>query len=138
MFVEIKSPEGFRTAFSLLKELRPDLDLKKATLQLKEMVGSGYRMVAFVQEGEMIGLAGFAITANFALGKKMYVEDLVTTASWRSKHVGRQMLKHLEELAEQEGCRAVHLDSGVQRHASHKFFLNNNYQILAHHFVKWL
>lgn len=138
MFVEIKSPEGFRSAFSLLKELRSELDLKKATAQLKEMVGSGYRMVAFVQDGEMIALAGFVISANFALGKKMYIEDLVTTASWRSKHVGRQVLKHLEALAVSEGCRAVHLDSGVQRHASHKFLLNNNYQILAHHFVKWL
>lgn len=138
MFVEIKSPEGFRSAFKLLKELRPELELKPYLARLKDMLGAGYRMAAFVQDGEMVAMAGFVVSTNFAIGKKMYIEDLVTTETWRSKRVGRQMLQHLESLALEEGCRAVHLDSGVQRHESHKFYLTNDYQILAHHFVKWL
>jgi hypothetical protein len=73
MFVEIKSPEGFRTAFKLLQELRPELELKKYLATLKDMISTGYRMAAFVQDGEMVALAGFVVSTNFSIGKKMYM-----------------------------------------------------------------
>jgi len=39
-------------------------------------------------------------------------------------------MKHAHE----RGCGQVHLDSGVQRFAAHRFYLRNGFDIASHHF----
>jgi hypothetical protein len=38
------------------------------------------------------------------------------------------------EEARREGCRALHLDSGVQRFAAHRFYLGKRMEITSRHF----
>jgi GNAT superfamily N-acetyltransferase len=69
------------------------------------------------------------------MGKHLYVEDLVTSAQARSQGVGSAMMGWLITYGKAENCTVVHLDSGVQRHAAHKFYLNQGMSIACYHFV---
>lgn len=85
---------------------------------------------------QVVCVAGFKISKNLFFGKHLYVEDLSTLDSERSKNYGKQMMDWLRNLAIAEGCNAIHLDSGVQRHKAHKFYLNRNMDIVCYHFAE--
>jgi hypothetical protein len=44
--------------------------------------------------------------------------------------------KWLRQLALAEGCDALDLDSGVQRHLAHRFYFRYGMQIAAYHFIE--
>jgi len=66
----------------------------------------------------------------------MYVDDLVSDQNGRSKNYGKQMLAWLMDEARKNGCKEFHLDSGVQRHAAHRFYLRERMDISCFHFGK--
>ena len=45
------------------------------------------------------------------------------------------MIEWLKTYAKNEGCREIHLDSGVQRYGAHRFYLREGFNITSHHFV---
>jgi GNAT superfamily N-acetyltransferase len=98
----------------------------------------GYRVTAAMDDGACVAVAGWRIGVNLHLGRNLYVEDLVTAESVRSGGHGAALLAHLEDLARREGCAALHLDSGVQRHDAHRFYFREGMHISSHHFLKAL
>lgn len=92
---------------------------------------------AFAGE-DCVGVCGWRLIANTSAGRKVYVDDLVTDDSARSRGVGAALLAHAEELARRAGCSMVDLDSGVTRHAAHRFYLRERMEISSYHFVKRL
>jgi GNAT superfamily N-acetyltransferase len=64
----------------------------------------------------------------------LYVDDLVTDETIRSKGYGKQLLDWLIAEARRTGCQTFELDSGVQRFDAHRFYLTNRMIIAAHHF----
>jgi GNAT superfamily N-acetyltransferase len=83
-------------------------------------------------------VAGWRIVATTHSIRKLYVDDLVTTAAARSGGVGHALLAELGRRARAAGCAALDLDSGVQRHDAHRFYLRERMIISSHHFVKRL
>jgi GNAT superfamily N-acetyltransferase len=69
-----------------------------------------------------MALAGIAIRTNFYYGKYLYVYDLVTTESGRSKGYGKALLDAMEVLARAESCDTIALSSGFQRVDAHRFY----------------
>ncbi len=92
---------------------------------------------AFVGE-ECVGVCGWRLVANTGVGRKVYIDDLVTDDSGRSRGVGAALLAHAEEIARRAGCSVLDLDSGVQRHGAHRFYLRERMDISSYHFVKRL
>ena len=45
------------------------------------------------------------------------------------------MLDWLKAYAKELGCQQLHLDSGVQRFATHRFYLKQRMDITCHHFA---
>ena len=68
----------------------------------------------------------------------MYIDDLVTDASRRSSGHGAKLLRWLRQTACEAGCAELHLDSGVQRHDAHRFYLVHGMKIASHHFSEEL
>ena len=94
----------------------------------------GYQ-IAYVESGdEVLCVAGFVVGMKLAWGKHIYVDDLVTAERHRSKGAGRLMIEWLKSHARELGCRQLHLDSGVQRFAAHRFYLREGFNISSHHF----
>jgi len=120
--------------FDVLLELRPKL-LRSSFLELiREMELEGYKLVYIEENGHVVAVAGYRITTNLFMGKNLYVDDLVTLESARSKGYGNILVTWLRELAIKNGCNVLHLDSGTQRHQAHKFYFRNGLTIASYHF----
>jgi GNAT superfamily N-acetyltransferase len=65
------------------------------------------------------------------------VDDLVTDEGSRSKSYGKLMLDWLIGEAKRNGCEQIHLDSGAQRHDTHRFYFREG-KVSAYHFSKTL
>jgi GNAT superfamily N-acetyltransferase len=59
----------------------------------------------------------------------------VTTASHRSKGYGAALMAWLERCAADNGCRQLHLDSGMQRRDAHRFYRRAGMQATGLHFA---
>ena len=118
----------------VMKELRTQYDARAFIELVQEQQKDSY-LLAFVEdEGKVAAVAGFRLARNLAWGKFLYVDDLVTQPAARSKGYGGKLLEWLADYARQHGCCELHLDSGVQRFAAHRFYLANRMDITSHHF----
>ncbi|MEH6551698.1 MAG: GNAT family N-acetyltransferase [Pseudomonadales bacterium] len=136
MVVHVETDKEIMDCFETLKELRPSLQKEGFVDRVRDMYSEGYRLISETKNNDVIAVAGFRILSNFAMGRKLYIEDLVTSEAVRSKGFGKILLDYLESFAKQEGCQVLHLDSGTQRHRAHKFYFTNNLEIFSYHFVK--
>lgn len=99
-------------------------------------MNSGYRL-AFVQDTDgVVAVAGFRVVENLAWGRFLYVDDLVTLPTHRSKGYGAKLLSWLMDLAATEGCQQLHLDSGIQRKDAHRFYEREGMTMASFHFVQ--
>ena len=129
-----KEDHEIRNCYPVMAELRPHVQPDEFLLRVKRQVEiAGYKL-AYVTDGEVKAVAGFRISECLAWGKFLYVDDLVAKSEERSKGYGGILLDWLIEYAKEEGCDQFHLDSGVQRFAAHRFYLNKRMFIEAHHF----
>lgn len=120
--------------FPVLKELRTHLVEAEFLPQLKRLEAQDYRLAFVRDKGQITAVAGFWLSEAFAYGKYMHVYDLVTSADARSRGHGAALTDFLKNLAKDAGCVQLHLDSGVQRFAAHKFYLREGFRISSHHF----
>lgn len=122
----------------VLRELRPHLDEESFAALYAEGHPQGYRFTAAYAGGRCLGVAGWRVIATAHAMRKLYVDDLVTTAGERSGGVGRALLDGMEARAREAGCLVLDLDSGVQRFDAHRFYLRERMVIASHHFSKEL
>ena len=122
----------------VLLELRPHLTEESFDAVYREGYPQGLRFLAAYDGERCVGVAGWRLVALTHLGRKLYVDDLVTTATRRSAGVGHELLAELERKARAAGCTALDLDSGVQRFDAHRFYFRERLSITGHHFDKRL
>ncbi|MCX5610431.1 MULTISPECIES: GNAT family N-acetyltransferase [unclassified Streptomyces] len=121
----------------VLLELRPHLTEDVFRSILAEGHGQGLRFTAaYDEDGVCVGAAGWRIVANTYQVRKLYVDDLVTTAAARSTGVGHALLAHLEQHARAAACTALTLDSGTQRADAHRFYFRERMAVTAFNFEK--
>ncbi|MEU9378226.1 GNAT family N-acetyltransferase [Streptomyces sp. NPDC048255] len=121
----------------VLRELRPHLTEDLFRSVLSEGHPQGLRFTAaYDADGVCVGAAGWRIVANTYLVRKLYVDDLVTSATARSSGVGRALLAHLEDHARVASCTALALDSGTQRTEAHRFYFRERMSVTAFSFEK--
>jgi GNAT superfamily N-acetyltransferase len=115
--------------------LRPHLEKENYLPQTREMMREGYQMIYIEEDGKAIAFSGFRNMNMFYSGKIIYIDDLGTLTEHRGRGCGTMLLNYIHELARAEGKTAVHLDSGHHRFTAHRLYLNEGYNIIAHHFV---
>ncbi len=120
--------------FPIMRQLRPDLLAADFFATITRLMSSGFRLAAVLVGSDVVAVAGYRITENLASGRYLYVDDLVTTDQERSHGHGKLLLDWLKDQARSEDCAALHLDSGVQRHGAHRFYLRERLDIRAYHF----
>ncbi len=121
--------------FPVMAQLRPSLCHETFVAQVLRQIQAGYQMVFLEVDKEVVAVAGFRILENLAWSQFLYIDDLVTVERHRSTGYGQQVFDWLLTEARRNGCEQVHLDSGVQRFAAHRFYLRNRMRISSHHFA---
>src|SRR5687768_4629060 len=114
-----------------MKELRPHLDAAEFERLVATTQPQGYRLVAVFDGDECRACAGYRLMTNLVSGHHMYVDDLVTAERWRSHGYGRLLNKYLLELARNEGCTSVQLDSATHRRKAHRFYFRERYTVFS-------
>ncbi|HMW57525.1 MAG: GNAT family N-acetyltransferase [Candidatus Accumulibacter phosphatis] len=124
--------------FPVVRELRPHLAEDQFLSRVRSQEKSGYQL-GFVEQSEgVVAVAGFRVGENLAWGRFLYVDDLITLPSHRSKGLGTSLLSWLREFAVQEGCVQMHLDSGIQRKDAHRFYEREGMSITSFHFAEYI
>ncbi|ESQ89613.1 hypothetical protein ABAC460_12145 [Asticcacaulis sp. AC460] len=130
------SEEDIRRCFPVIQRLRPhvaDADELLARIDRQQAMAD-WRLVYVEDKGQVVACAGFRVHEWLVSGKILYVDDLVTVEYGRSKGYGKKLLSWLKDLARQEGCAQLRLDSGTHRTQAHKFYFREGLVVSAFHF----
>ena len=124
MIREVQPGEGALVA-EVLHELRAHRHVDEIPALIDAQRAEGYRVVDDV----IVAAAGFRLSTNLALGRAIYIDDLVTLPRARGAGHARSLLEWIVTEAIRLGCSRVHLDSATHRHPAHRLYLGATYDI---------
>jgi len=129
------SDEQILATRDVMLQLRPSLPAQEYLPTVRRMMQSdGYRLTVLYEEGVVRAVAGYRLMEMLSCGRILYVDDLNTDDRWRSRGYGKALLDWLKDEARANGCAQLHLDSGVQREDTHRFYFREGLTINCHHF----
>lgn len=136
MALQIAATEAeIAACFAVMRELRSDINQSDFIQRIQRQQRSGYQL-GFIQDAEgVVAVAGYRFGESLAWGRYVYVDDLVTSSSHRSKGYGQQLLQEIRMIAKSAGCEQLHLDSGLQRTDAHRFYEREGMNAVAMHFT---
>jgi GNAT superfamily N-acetyltransferase len=133
-----ETDDDIKRCFAVMSELRPHHEETSFVSTVRGMQTEGYRLVYIEDGGVVVAVAGYRSHTNLFMGKNLYVDDLVTSSSSRSKGYGKALIDWLRNVANESDCTHLHLDSGTQRHRAHRFYLRQGMDIASFHFSEKL
>jgi len=131
----IETDADFDRAFPVIVQLRPQLTPATFRERVRKQMAQGYRLAALEAGGQVRSLGGYRLLDYLWVGRAMYVDDLITDEASRSHRYGEQMMNWLREIATQDGCVELHLDSGLHRARAHRFYFRQGMYVDDFHFV---
>jgi GNAT superfamily N-acetyltransferase len=120
--------------YPIMAQLRPHLAAADFVPKVLHLMNTTGFQLACLDDGGIKAVAGFRVSEWLHAGKYLEIEDLVVTASARSKGYGGQLFDWLLVQAARRSCRQLRLLSGVQRTDAHRFYLRKGMIIEAHYF----
>ena len=133
-----ETPEEIRRCFGVMSQLRPHVAEAEFVPRVEAQRKQGYRLAYTEDQGEVVAVGGYRVMEMLASGRTMYVDDLVTDGSRRSRGYGKAMLDWLQAQAREVGCETFSLDSGTHRQEAHAFYFRERMRVTSFHFVKKL
>jgi GNAT superfamily N-acetyltransferase len=124
--------------FPVMAHLRPHLVAGEFATRVEAQQAQGYRLAYLEDEGAVVAVAGFRVMEVLATGRTLYVDDLVTDETRRSRGHGKTMLDWLQAYARDAGCATFSLDSGTHRQEAHAFYFRERMRVTSFHFAKKL
>ncbi|HPI41306.1 MAG TPA: GNAT family N-acetyltransferase [Pseudobdellovibrionaceae bacterium] len=116
--------------YPVMKELRKDLSYQDfLSLYEKAHEADSYEVVGLEDQGKIIAVMGYRILYDFVHGKHLYIDDLVSTESQRSKGLGAKLLNYAEELAIKHSCKGMRLCTGIENEQGKKFYDRNGWNL---------
>ncbi len=135
VILPIRERDEIRRCYPVMEQLRPHLDETAFCAQVaRQFATERYHLAALESEGAIVAVTGYRYLENLIYGPHLYVDDLITDEAHRGRGFGGLLFDWLVAEARREGCRALHLDSGVQRFAAHRFYLGKRMVITSRHF----
>jgi len=120
---ELHTTNEILGAFPIMQQLRTHLDEQTYLDLVKEAREKDmYRMAALFDGSEMVAVTGFKPMITLYYGRFVWVCDLVTDASKRSKGYGEALLSYVHQWAKEHHYENVALSSGLQREDAHRFY----------------
>ncbi|CRK80353.1 GNAT family N-acetyltransferase [Neobacillus massiliamazoniensis] len=122
MIKELVEEKEWLEAFPVMNELRTHLNESTYLEILHSMREEGYKLFALYHNEQVVAVTGVAIRTNFYYGKHVFVYELVTQSSQRSKGYGEKLLSYIHQYAIHNGCGIVNLESALFRSDAHRFY----------------
>ena len=130
------SSHDITRCFAVMRELRPALQSEEEFVaRVTQQQAQGYELALLEHAGNVVTVAGFRVQHMLSSGLTLYVDDLVTAGSARSRGYGRTMLEWLIALAKSRACDTFSLDSGTHRQEAHAFYFREGLRVTSFHFA---
>jgi GNAT superfamily N-acetyltransferase len=132
VLIRAATPEDEAAALSLIEELfeppgvrAPGYTEERGRAGFKYAVHDRDADVLLAMEGDrIVGMASvYADILSIRYGPRCWLQDLVVTASHRSRGVGARLIEAATEWASERGCTHLELSSGAGRADAHRFYL---------------
>ncbi len=132
----ITGADDLRAVWPVVAQLRPEFDQERFVTQMLRQIDTDHcrATVLYDAEGVPRAFAAWRVMEMLAVGRHVYVDDLITDTAARSRGYGKAMLDWLKAEAKRLGCVRLQLDSGTQRQDAHAFYLRERLRIEALHF----
>ena len=134
----LKTKQEMLTNYEILLEVYPNLKMEEYDRELDDMIPHNYGQVAVFIDNECVGLTGFWIGTKLWCGKYLELDNVVISSKKRSKGIGKVLFDYMVEIAKNEGCSMLALDSYTSNFKAHKFFYNQGFAPKGFHFIKIL
>ncbi|MEH6406076.1 MAG: GNAT family N-acetyltransferase [Leeuwenhoekiella sp.] len=106
--------------------------------RFSEMFNHNYECHGVYWEEKLIGVFGLWFAMRHYAGKTCEADHVYINDAYRSKGIGKQVFAWIFNYAKEKGCASSELNSYVSNYPSHKFYMNEGYNILGYHFLKKL
>lgn len=131
-FIRANGTKDLERFYPVMKELRKDLSYQDFQhLYEKAHEADGYEVVGFESQGKVVAVMGYRVLHDLVHGKHLYVDDLVSTESQRSKGFGAKLLAHAEDLAKEFSCKGLRLCTGIENEKGKKFYERHGWSLRA-------
>ena len=127
------SDQDISRCIPVMEQLRPHIPTADFLPRIRRQMQQGYHLAMLERDDTVVALAGFRLSENLAWGLFLYVDDLITDETQRSSGAGTALFDWLVDYAHQHHCQELHLDSGVPRFDTHRFYLREGMHITGHH-----
>ena len=118
--------------YPVMKELRTSLSFENyINLYEQAHAKDGYEIMALQQDRKILAVMGYRILYDYVHGKHIYIDDLVSTSTERSKGFGAQFLEYAEQIARQQGCQCLRLCTGIENELGKKFYEKSGWNLRA-------
>ncbi|QTD43504.1 GNAT family N-acetyltransferase [Sporosarcina sp. Te-1] len=106
-----------------MKQLRPHLhESSYFELVMAAKESDGYKMYALFDDHTMVAVTGFKPMVTLSSGRFVWICDLVTDQTIRSKGYGEKLLTFVQDWAKEKKYGCVSLSSGLERTDAHRFY----------------
>lgn len=106
--------------------------------RFSEMFGQNYECFGIFLEEELIGVFGMWFMTRHYAGRSCEPDHIFIQPEHRNKGIGKKLFEFIYAYAAEKGCETTELNSYVHNFKSHKFYLNEGYEIRGYHFLKKL
>ena len=135
MVVKVTTDEEIVATREVMLQLRTNVPFDEYLATVRRMMeAEGYQLAAIYEGQTVRAVAGYRFMEMLYCGKIMYVDDLNTDQRCRSRGYGKELMDWLKGEARAHGCGQLHLDSGVQREDTHRFYFRERLTINCYHF----
>lgn len=120
------TPSQFEDLRQLMTELSERIVLteKDLTLVLED---TNCHLYAVLEEGHVIGCATLCVFHS-PTGAKASIEDVVVSSAYRGQHLGRRLMEHVIDQAQQFAPIELHLTSNPKRVAANHLYQSLGFQ----------
>ena len=130
-----ETDEHIASTFDVMQQLRPHLERDSYVARIRQLAASdGLRLVALADEGEIRAVASYRVMDMLYCGRLLYIDDVVSDESKRSRGHGAALMAYLKDQARALGCSEVQLISRTTREHAHRFYFREGFGIECFHF----
>lgn len=106
--------------------------------RLKDMSTQNYKCIGIYIENKLVGISGLWFLTRHYIGKTVEPDHVVIDENYRGKNLGKLLFEWIYNYAKEIGYEATELNAYTGNRKSHKFYLNEGYEIYGYHFIKVL
>jgi GNAT superfamily N-acetyltransferase len=136
--IRVISKENILSIIPLLEKLNDKTPNKILIDRVLEMSSQNYECIGLYQSDMLIGICGLWYSTRHYIGKTAEVDHVIIESNSRNKGLGRLFFVWIYKYLKEKGCDATELNTFVDNKKSHRFYVNEGYDIYGFHMVKIL